>query len=128
MSKSCHFLIAITVSVSVLVTVVAHTCSNLNPVQAIRQAPCDDGPAREHPRGKGENDNCDSIRYRMLATEASPVAAELSSFYYSTSLQDTIFVILSLPDFQPSFWRSEGPPFPELGATSPQLSHIVLRI
>ena len=128
MSKPGHFLIAITVSVSVLVSVVAHACSNLNPLQAIRQAPCDDSAAREDTRGKRDNDNCDSVRYGMLATEASSAAAELSSFYYSTSLQDTIFVILSLPDFQPSFWRSEGPPFPELGATSPQLSHVVLRI
>ena len=125
MSKRFHFLIAITVAVSVLVTVVAHACSDLNSLQAIRQTPCDHNTTREGSGGKHQKDNCDSIRYGMLSKEASFAATELSKVY-STPLH-TVLVIFSLPDSLPSFWRSQGPPFVGLG-TLPQLSHVILRI
>jgi len=62
----------------------------------------------------------------MLSTPASSAETELSKFY-STALQDAVFVAFSLADPLPSFWRSQGPLFSGLGV-SPHLSHVVLRI
>jgi hypothetical protein len=111
---------------SVFFTVVVHACSDLRSIQAAVQAPCDHSSSQNEPRGKPEKDNCDSVRYGMLSTQASYSETELVKLYL-IPLQDVLFVVFSLPDCLPSFWRSLGPPFSELGV-SPHLSHIVLRI
>ena len=126
MSKRFYFLVAIALTASVLFTVVAHACSDLSSIRAIVQAPCDHTSSQNEPRGKPEKDNCDSVRYGMLSTQASLSETELFKLY-SIPLQEALFVGFSLPDYLPSFWRSLGPPFPGLGA-SPRLSHVVLRI
>jgi hypothetical protein len=94
-------------------------------MQTALQAPCDHSSSQNEPRDKPEKDNCDSVRYGMLSTQASSAETELSKFF-SMVFQDAVFVTFSLPDFLPSFWRSP-PPFSGLGA-SPHLSHVVLRI
>jgi hypothetical protein len=111
---------------SVLFTVVVHACSDLRSMQTALQAPCDHSSSQNEPRGKSEKDNCDSVRYGMLSLQASYAAPELSKIY-SISFQDSGFVVFSLPDSLPLFWRSQAPPFSGLGA-SPHLSHVVLRI
>ena len=126
MSKRFYFLVAIALTASVLFTVVAHACSDLSSIRAIVQAPCDHTSSRNEPRGKPEKDNCDSVRYGMLSTQASLSETELFKLY-SIPLQEALFVGFSLPDSLPSFWRSQAPPFSGLGV-SPHLSHVVLRI
>lgn len=127
MPKRFYFLVAIALIASVLLTVVAHACSDLSSIRAIVQVPCDHTSSQNEPRDKPEKDNCDGVRYGMLSTQASSADTELSKFY-STALKDGLFVGFSLPpDSLPSFWRSQAPPFSGLGV-SPHLSHVVLRI
>ena len=126
MSKRIFPLIALILTAAVLFTVVAHACSDLSSIRAIVQAPCDHTSPQNEPRGKPEKDNCDSVRYGMLATQASPSETELVKLY-SIPLQEALFVGFSLPESLPSFWRSPAPPFSWLGI-SPHLSHVVLRI
>jgi hypothetical protein len=126
MSKRGFPLLALTLIASVLFTVVAHACSDLRSMQTALQAPCDHSSPQNEPRGKSEKDNCDLVRYGMLSLQASYAAPELSKIY-SISFQDSGFVVFSLPDSLPLFWRSQAPPFSGLGA-SPHLSHVVLRI
>jgi hypothetical protein len=126
MSKRLYFLVAIALTTSVLFTVIAHACSDLSSIRAVVQAPCDHTSSQNEPRGKPEKDNCDAVRYGLLSTQASSAGTELSKFY-STALQDAVFVGISLRDPLPSFWRSQAPPFFGLGV-SPHLSHVVLRI
>jgi len=126
MSKRNFPLIALALTAAVLFTVVTHACSDLSSIKAIVQAPCDHTSSQSEPRGKPEKDNCDSVRYAMLSTQASSADTELSKFY-SIAFQDAVFVEFSLPDSLPSFWRSQAPPSSGLGV-SPHLSHIVLRI
>src|SRR6266404_544618 len=126
MSKRRFSIVALTLIASVFFTVVVHACSDLRSIQAAVQAPCDHSSSQNEPRGKPEKDNCDSVRYGMLAIQASYAAPELSKIY-SISLQDSGLVVFSLPDSLPLFWRSQAPPFSGLGA-SPHLSHVVLRI
>lgn len=126
MPKRFYFLVAIALIASVLLTVVAHACSDLSSIRAIVQVPCDHTSSQNEPRGKPEKDNCDSVRYGMLATQASTSDTSLVKLY-SIPLQDALFDSFSLHDPLPSFWRSQAPPFPGLGV-SPLLSHVVLRI
>ena len=126
MSKRSFSLVALTLIASMFFTVVVHACSDLRSIQAALQAPCDHSSSQNEPRGKPAKDNCDSVRYGMLSTQASFSETELVKLY-SIPLQDVLFVGFSLPDFLPLFWRSQAPPFSGLGA-SPHLSHVVLRI
>ena len=126
MSKRGFYIVALTLIASVFFTVVVHACSDLRSMQAALQTPCNHSSSQNEPRGKPENDNCDSVRYGMLAIQASSSEIELVKLY-SILLQDVLFVGFSLPDWLPSFWRSLGPPFSGLGV-SPRLSHVVLRI
>ena len=119
-------MVALTLIASVFVTVVVHACSDLRSMQAAVQAPCDHSSSQNEPRGKPEKDNCDSVRYGMLATQASTSDTSLVKLY-SIPLQDALFDSFSLHDPLPSFWRSQAPPFSGLGV-SPHLSHVVLRI
>jgi len=126
MSKRRFSIVALTLIASVFFTVVVHACSDLRSIQAAVQAPCDHSSSQNEPRGKPEKDNCDSVRYGMLATQASTSDTDLFKLY-SIPLQEALFVGFSLPDSLLSFWRSQAPPFSGLGA-SPHLSHVVLRI
>lgn len=126
MSKPSFSLIALTLIASVFFTVVVHACSDLRFIQAAVQAPCDHSSSQNEPRGKPEKDNCDSVRYGMLAIQTSSSDTELTKLC-SISLQEVLFVAFLLPDSLPSFWRSQAPPFSGLGV-SPHLSHIALRI
>jgi hypothetical protein len=126
MSKRGFSMVALTLIASVFVTVVVHACSDLRSMQAAVQAPCDHSSSQNEPRGKPEKDNCDSVRYGMLAMQASSSDTELSKLC-SISLQEVLFVAFPLPDSLPSFWRSQAPPFYVPGV-SPHLSHVVLRI
>jgi hypothetical protein len=126
MSKRGFSIVALTLIASVFFTVVVHACSDLRSIQAAVQAPCDHNSSQNEPRGKPEKDNCDSVRYGMLAIQASSSDTELSKLC-SITLQEVLFVAFPLPGSLPSFWRSQAPPFSGLGA-SPNLSHIVLRI
>src|SRR5688572_21393965 len=126
MSKRTFPLIALTLTAALFLTVVAHACSDLSSIKAIVQAPCDHSSSQNESRSKPDKDTCDSVRYGMLCRQASSAQTELSMFY-SIALQDAVFVEFSLPNSLPSFWRSQGPPFPGLGV-SPHLSHVVLRI
>ena len=126
MSKRGFYIVALTLIASVFFTVVVHACSDLRSMQAALQTPCNHSSSQNEPRGKPENDNCDSVRYGMLAIQAFSSEIELVKLY-SILLQDVLFVGFSLPDWLPSFWRSLGPPFSGLGV-SPRLSHVVLRI
>ena len=119
-------LVAILSIASVFCAVIVHACSDLSSIQAFLQAPCDHSASQNESRGKTDPDNCDSIRFGMLATQASAIRAERFKLY-SISLDHALFVKVSLPDFPPLFWRNHGPPFSRLGA-SPRLSHVVLRI
>jgi hypothetical protein len=111
---------------SVFFTVVVHACSDLPSMQMALQAPCNHSSSQNEPRGKPEKDNCDAVRYGMLSTQASPSETELFKLY-SVPLQETLFVGLLLPNYLPSFWRPQSPPFSGLGV-SPHLSYVVLRI
>ncbi len=126
MSKRSFSLVALILIASVFFTVVVHACSDLRSMQAALQAPCNHSSSQSEPRGKPTKDNCDSVRYGMLSTQAFSSDSELVKLY-SIPLQDVLFVGFSLPDGLPSFWRSLGPPFSGLGV-SPHLSHVVLRI
>jgi hypothetical protein len=126
MSKRGFPLLAITLIASVFFTVVVHACSDLRSMQAALQPPCDHSSAQNEPRDKAAKDNCDAVRYGMLAIQTSFSETELVKLY-SIPLQDLLFVGFSLPDSLPSFWRSQAPPFSGVGA-SPHLSHVVLRI
>ncbi len=126
MSKRGFYIVALTLIASVFFTVVVHACSDLRSMQAALQTPCNHSSSQNEPRSKPENDNCDSVRYGMLAIQASSSDTELSKLC-SISLQEVLFVAFPLPDSLPSFWRSQAPPFSGLG-TSPHLSHVVLRI
>ena len=124
--KRLKFLVAIALTASVLFTVVAHACSDLSAIRAVVQVPCDHTSSQNEPRGKSDKDHCDTVRYAMLSTQASSADTELSKFY-STAVQDVLFVGFSLPNSLTSFWRSQAPPFSGLGV-SPHLSYVVLRI
>jgi hypothetical protein len=126
MSKRNFPLIALALTAAVLFTVVTHACSDLSSIKAIVQAHCDHTSSQSEPRGKPEKDNCDSVRYGMLAAQGSACGTELVKLY-SISLQEVLFAGFSLADSLPSFWRSHAPPFPGLAA-SPRLSQVVLRI
>ena len=126
MSKRGFSLVALTAIASVFFTVVVHACSDLRSLKVAMQAPCDHSSSQNEPRSKPEEDNCESVRYGMLSTKASYAAMELSDFS-SISLQDAVFIVFSLSDSLPLFWRSQAPPFSAIGA-SPHLSHVVLRI
>jgi hypothetical protein len=126
MSKRGFSLVAMMLIASVFFTVVVHACSDLRSVQVALQAPCNHSSSQNEPRGKPEKDNCDSVRYGMLSTQASPSETELFKLY-SIPLQEALFVGFSLPHSLPSFWRSQPPPFSGLGV-SPHLSYVVLRI
>ena len=126
MSKRGFSIVALTLIASVFFTVVVHACSDLRSIQAAVQAPCDHSSSQNEPRGKPEKDNCDSVRYGMLATQASTSDTDLFKLY-SIPLQEALLVGFSLPDSLLSFWRSQAPPFSGLGA-SPHLSHVILRI
>jgi hypothetical protein len=115
--------LVLTLTASLLFTVIAHACSDLQSIQAM-QAPCDHGSPRDEPRGKSEKDTCGTVRYGMLSTQAS-FETELAKSY-STASQDVLVIGFSLPAFL-SDYRSQAPPSFGLGA-SPYLSHIVLRI
>ena len=125
MSKRGFSLLALTLIASVFFTVVVHACSDLRSMQTALQAPCNHSSSQNEPRGKPAKDNCDFVRYGMLAIQASS-ETELVKLY-SIPLQDVLFVAFSLPDSLPLFWRSQSPPFSGLGA-SPHLAHVVLRI
>ena len=125
-SKRGFPLVAIVIIAAVLFTVVVHACSDLRSIQAAVQAPCDHSSSQNDPPGKPEKDNCDSVRYGMLATQASTSDTDLFKLY-SIPLQEALLVGFSLPDSLLSFWRSQAPPFSGLGA-SPHLSHVILRI
>src|SRR5213592_4293540 len=107
MSKRSFSLVALTMIASVFFTVVVHACSDLRSIQAAVQAPCDHSSSQNEPRGKPENDNCDSVRYGMLSLQASYAAPELVKLY-SIPLQEVLFVGFSPLDCLPSFWRSPG--------------------
>ena len=126
MSKRGFSLVAIMLITSVFFTVVVHACSDLRSMRAALQAPCDHSSSQNEPRGKPEKDNCDSVRYGMLATQASTSDTSLVKLYL-IPLQDALFDSFSLHDPLPSFWRSQAPPFSGLGV-SPHLSQVVLRI
>jgi hypothetical protein len=126
MSKRTFSLIALALSAAILFTVVAHACSDLSSIRAIVQEPCDHPSSQNEPRGEAEKDNCDSVRYGMLATQASASDTDLFKLY-SIPLQEALFTGFPLPDSLPSFWRSQAPPFFGLGV-SPHLSQVVLRI
>jgi hypothetical protein len=96
MSKRNFPLIALAVTAAVLFTVVAHACSDLSSIKGIVQAPCDHTSSQNEPRGKAEKDNCDSVRYGMLSTQASSAETELSKFY-SIPLQEVLVASFSLP-------------------------------
>jgi hypothetical protein len=124
MPKRGFSLVAIMLIASLFFTVVVHACSDLRSMQVALQTPCNHSSSQNEPRGKPEKNNCDSVRYGMLSTQASP--SELFKLY-SIPLQEALFLGFSLPDSLPSFWRSLPPPFSRLGV-SPYLSHVVLRI
>jgi hypothetical protein len=126
MSKRSFSLVALSLIASVFFTVVIHACSDLRSMQAALKAPCDHSSSQNEPRDKSEKDNCDSVRYGMLSTQASASETELFKLY-STPLQEALFVGFLLPDSLPSYWRSPPSPVSGLGV-SPHLSHVVLRI
>jgi hypothetical protein len=117
-------LLALTLTASLLFTVIAHACSDLQSIRATMQAPCDHGSPQDEPRGKSEKDTCGTVRYGMLSTQAS-FETELAKSY-STASQDVLVIGFLLPAIL-SDYRSQAPPSFGLGA-SPYLSHIVLRI
>src|SRR5687768_5399115 len=126
MSKRPFSLVAIVVIASVLCTAVVHACSDLSSIQAILKAPCDHSSSPGEPSSKSEEDNCDSVRYGMLSTKASPSQTELFKLY-SIPLDDALIVSVLLPGTLSLSWRSQGPPFSGPGV-SPRFSHVVLRI
>lgn len=73
--------LALLLAASVFSSVVAHACPDLKFMQAMLQAPCDHKSTQDNPLSKKEKNNCDSTRYGMLSTQASPSQAELFKLY-----------------------------------------------
>lgn len=127
MSKRSLALVAVVLVVSVLYTVVAHACSDLNSMQAILDVPCDHKSAQDEPVSKSEKDNCDTIRYGMLSAQAALSHTELFNLLHSSPVYQALLVGASLLADSLVFCRPQGPPFPGPGV-SQRLSHVVLRI
>jgi len=89
------------------------------------QSPCDHNSTQDNPLKK-EKDNCDSTRYGMLSTQASPSQAELFKLHVML-LPEALPAGVSLPDILPLFSPSKAPPFHGFGVSS-YSSHVVLRI
>lgn len=126
MSKRPLLLIALGLIVSILFTAVAHACADVKTIQAAMQIPCDHSAPRNEPLNKTDTDNCDAIRYAMLAIQASPCQTQLVKFHAILSHQSLPVTVLPL-DYHPWFVRSHAPPFSR-SDTSPYLSRVILRI
>ncbi len=126
MSKRPFSLVAVVLITSVIWTAMAHACSDLRSMHANLQAPCDHNSSQDEPGGKAKKDDCDSVRYGMLSTQASSSEPELDKIH-SIPLDKALLASVSLARNLFCLWRSQGPPFLGLGV-SLQLSHIVLRI
>ena len=126
LSKRVVFLVAIGLIASLISTAVVHACSDLNALKAIVVAPCDHNGSQDQPRGKTDENNCDSIRYGMLSKQASSSQTDLFKLH-STPVYQAIFASRSLPVVLPWFWRSLASALSALGV-SPFFSHVVLRI
>jgi hypothetical protein len=126
MSKRPFSLVAVVLITSVLWTAMAHACSDLRSMQANLQAPCDHNSSQDEPGGKAKKDDCDSVRYSMLSTQASSSEPELDKIH-SIPLDQACLTSVSLARNLSFLWRSQAPPFSGLGI-SPQLFYVVLRI
>ena len=126
MSKRPFSLVAVVLITSVLWTAMAHACSDLRSMHANLQAPCDHNSSQDEPGGKAKKDDCDSIRYGMLSTQASSSEPELDKIH-AIPLDKALLASVSLARNLSFLWRSQGPPLIGLGV-SPRLSHVILRI
>jgi hypothetical protein len=126
MLKHPFSLVAMLLTASVLWTALAHVCSDLSSMQKILQAPCEHMPTRDEPLDKKTNDNCDSIRYGMLSTQASPSPTDFFKLR-AIHVLDVLTVAILLPDVLRVFSRSRPPPFQGFSVSS-SFSHVVLRI
>jgi hypothetical protein len=86
------------------------------------QAPCDHGESSTDTSDKPEHENCESVRYGMLAIGAK---AGLPKFE-AVAFQQTVSYSFTAPGFSISTYRPQGPPVFLIGL-SPHLSHIALR-
>lgn len=117
--------LAVLLIVAVFFTAVAHACSDLSAMRMVLQTPCDHHVSPDGSRDKPK-DNCDSIRYGMLSTQAGPGPTDLEK--PQRVLVDVPFITrVSLPDVVAPSRRSQAPPLAGL-RISPLLSRIVLRI
>ena len=126
MSKRPLLLITLGLIASILFTAVAHACADVKSIQAAMQTPCDHSAPRNAPLNKPGTDNCDTIRYAMLAIQAAPCQTQLVKLHAILLHQALPVNVLPL-DYHPWFVRSHAPPFSRPD-TSPYLSHVVLRI
>lgn len=122
MSKRFLSVLVFLLVASVFCSAAAHACADLRAMQTMLQASCGHGSSQNEPLGK--KDNCDSVRYGMLATQASLPRIEVlkpdaSSVYASLPVSDVAVVPLRS--------RSQAPPSQRCGI-SPRHSHVVLRI
>ena len=87
MSKRPLLLITLGLIASILFTAVAHAYADVKSMQAAMQIPCDHSAPRNEPLNKTDTDNCDTIRYAMLANQAAPVRRSSSSFMPSCCIK-----------------------------------------
>ena len=126
MSKRLLVLFALLLVASVFSSAVAHACPDLKSVQAMLETPCDHNSSQDSPRRQKEKDNCDSVRYGLLSTQASPSQAQLFKLH-AILVPHALPVSVTLPDVLPLFSRSQAPPYHGFGV-SLHSSHVVLRI
>jgi len=107
---------------AVFSSAVAHACPDLKFMQPMLQTPCDHNSAQDK---KKQKENCDSARYGMLSTQASPFQAD--RFERHAILADGLLSSATLADIRPLFAR---PPISLLHGfgISSHSSHVVLRI
>jgi hypothetical protein len=125
MSNRLLVLLALLLVASVLSAVVAHACPELKFTEAMAQAPCDHNAREGDPLGKDETGNCDSVRYGMLSTQASPLEATL--FNLRTLLVCETLAVVSPARVLPLLAQAQASAFHRSG-NSPNLSRVVLRI
>ena len=93
---------------------------------AVDDSESTDNSSQDEPGGKAKKDDCDSVRYSMLSTQASSSEPELDKIH-SIPLDQACLASVSLARNLSFLWRSQAPPFSGLGV-SPHLSQVVLRI